>query len=51
LYFIEWFEVKPTVGEITLNHRPAQGSECRYNSRISRERVPVLRKFLSQLFR
>uniref|UniRef100_A0A8C0XJJ6 Spermatogenesis-associated protein 4 n=1 Tax=Castor canadensis TaxID=51338 RepID=A0A8C0XJJ6_CASCN len=40
----EWFEVKPTVGEITLNHRPAQGSECRYNSRISRERVPVLPK-------
>ncbi|XP_041608911.1 spermatogenesis-associated protein 4 [Vulpes lagopus] len=41
----KWFEVKPTVGEITLDHLPKQVSRCKYNSPISREGVapPVLR--------
>lgn len=47
LYFIEWFEVKPTVGESTLDHLPAQTCRHKCNSGISRERVvPVLCKFL-----
>ncbi|NP_001171394.1 spermatogenesis-associated protein 4 [Sus scrofa] len=35
----QWFEVKPTVGELTLGHRPAQASGCKYKAVISRERV------------
>ncbi|XP_006930608.1 spermatogenesis-associated protein 4 isoform X2 [Felis catus] len=39
----KWFEVKPTVGELTLDHLLTHGSRCKYNSMISRERVaPVL---------
>ncbi|XP_054341350.1 spermatogenesis-associated protein 4 isoform X1 [Pongo pygmaeus] len=39
----EWFDVKPTVGEVTLNHLPAQASGRRYNSKVKRGRVvPVL---------
>uniref|UniRef100_A0A2K5IIF4 Spermatogenesis-associated protein 4 n=1 Tax=Colobus angolensis palliatus TaxID=336983 RepID=A0A2K5IIF4_COLAP len=39
----EWFDVKPTVGEVTLNHLPAQASRHRYNSKVTRGRVaPVL---------
>ncbi|XP_010382376.2 spermatogenesis-associated protein 4 [Rhinopithecus roxellana] len=39
----EWFDVKPTVGEVTLNHLPAQSSGHRYNSKVTRGRVaPVL---------
>uniref|UniRef100_A0A8C5ZHE1 Spermatogenesis-associated protein 4 n=1 Tax=Marmota marmota marmota TaxID=9994 RepID=A0A8C5ZHE1_MARMA len=33
-----WFDVKPTVGEITLDHLPSQGSGHRYNSKVSRQR-------------
>ncbi|XP_039073136.1 spermatogenesis-associated protein 4 isoform X2 [Hyaena hyaena] len=40
----KWFEVKPTVGEFTLDHLPSHASECKFNSRISRDGVaPVLR--------
>ncbi|MBZ3885148.1 Spermatogenesis-associated protein 4 [Sciurus carolinensis] len=42
-----WFDVKPTVGEITLDHLPSRGSGHRYNSKISRQRIAPLRKFLS----
>nr|XP_004040706.2 spermatogenesis-associated protein 4 [Gorilla gorilla gorilla] len=39
----EWFDVKPTVGEVTLNHLPAQASGRRYNLKVKRGRVvPVL---------
>nr|XP_021525781.1 spermatogenesis-associated protein 4 [Aotus nancymaae] len=39
----EWFDVKPTVGEATLNHLPAQASGHRYHSKVSKGRVaPVL---------
>ncbi|XP_011850511.1 PREDICTED: spermatogenesis-associated protein 4 [Mandrillus leucophaeus] len=39
----EWFDVKPTVGEVTLNHLPAQACGHRYNSKVTRGRVaPVL---------
>ncbi|XP_073075310.1 spermatogenesis-associated protein 4 isoform X1 [Manis javanica] len=39
----KWFEVKPTVGESTLDHLPAQTCRHKCNSGISRERVvPVL---------
>nr|XP_008523882.1 PREDICTED: spermatogenesis-associated protein 4 isoform X1 [Equus przewalskii]XP_008523883.1 PREDICTED: spermatogenesis-associated protein 4 isoform X2 [Equus przewalskii] len=39
----KWFEVKPTVGEFTLDRLPAKDPGCKYNSVISRERVaPVL---------
>ncbi|XP_007528338.1 spermatogenesis-associated protein 4 [Erinaceus europaeus] len=38
-----WFEVKPTVGEHTLNHFPSQVYKCSYNPLVSKERtVPVL---------
>ncbi|XP_049720593.1 spermatogenesis-associated protein 4 [Elephas maximus indicus] len=33
----KWFEVKPTVGELTLHHLPAQSTGRRNNSAISRE--------------
>ncbi|KAJ8787660.1 hypothetical protein J1605_022818 [Eschrichtius robustus] len=35
----KWFEVKPTVGESTFSHGPAQASGCKCNSVISKERV------------
>ncbi|XP_031296215.2 spermatogenesis-associated protein 4 [Camelus dromedarius] len=35
----KWFEVKPTVGERTLNHLPARATGCKYKSAISKERV------------
>ncbi|KAF6376807.1 spermatogenesis associated 4 [Rhinolophus ferrumequinum] len=35
----ERFDVKPTVGEFTLNHLPAQVSGFKHNSVISRQRV------------
>ncbi|XP_062933575.1 spermatogenesis-associated protein 4 [Cynocephalus volans] len=39
----KWFDVKPTVGEITLDRLPAQAYGRRYKSRVSRERVaPIL---------
>ncbi|XP_058381371.1 spermatogenesis-associated protein 4 [Diceros bicornis minor] len=39
----EWFEVKPTVGEFTLDHLPAKAYGYKRNSVIARERVaPVL---------
>ncbi|XP_047403833.1 spermatogenesis-associated protein 4 [Sciurus carolinensis] len=39
-----WFDVKPTVGEITLDHLPSRGSGHRYNSKISRQRIAPLPK-------
>lgn len=46
-YFIEWFEVKPTVGELTLDHLPPQVSGRKYDAMISRKGVaPVSREFL-----
>ncbi|XP_006168975.1 spermatogenesis-associated protein 4 [Tupaia chinensis] len=39
----KWFDVRPTVGEITLDHLPAQASRYRYKSQVKREKVtPVL---------
>ncbi|KAM9607654.1 spermatogenesis-associated protein 4 [Trichechus inunguis] len=39
----KWFEVKPTVGELTLHHLPAQPTSRRNNSGISREIIaPVI---------
>ncbi|XP_028337647.1 spermatogenesis-associated protein 4 isoform X2 [Physeter macrocephalus] len=35
----KWFEVKPTVGESTFRHGPAQASGCKCNSVVSKERV------------
>ncbi|KAM5277857.1 spermatogenesis-associated protein 4 [Hipposideros larvatus] len=35
----EWFDVKPTVGEFTLDHLPAQASESEHNSVTSSQRV------------
>ncbi|XP_021565890.1 spermatogenesis-associated protein 4 isoform X2 [Carlito syrichta] len=38
----KWFDVKSTVGEVTLNQIPAQASGSSYNSKILRKRaVPV----------
>ncbi|CAO2612147.1 Spermatogenesis-associated protein 4 [Lemmus lemmus] len=40
-----WFNVKPTVGEITIDHLPAQGCGRRCKPRVSKEKsVPVLQK-------
>ncbi|XP_039738779.1 spermatogenesis-associated protein 4 [Pteropus medius] len=39
----KWFDVKPTVGEFTLDHHPAQASGYKYKSMISRQKLaPVL---------
>ncbi|KAM9191854.1 spermatogenesis-associated protein 4 [Dugong dugon] len=39
----KWFEVKPTVGELTLHHLPAQPTRHKNNSGISREIIaPVV---------
>uniref|UniRef100_A0A8C9A6B7 Spermatogenesis-associated protein 4 n=1 Tax=Prolemur simus TaxID=1328070 RepID=A0A8C9A6B7_PROSS len=39
----KWFDVKPTVGEITLNRLPAQSSGHRFKSNVAKEKVaPVL---------
>uniref|UniRef100_M3YKV8 Spermatogenesis-associated protein 4 n=1 Tax=Mustela putorius furo TaxID=9669 RepID=M3YKV8_MUSPF len=39
----KWFEVKPTVGELTLSRLPPQVSGCKHKAMISREGVaPVL---------
>ncbi|XP_053441204.1 spermatogenesis-associated protein 4 [Nycticebus coucang] len=35
----EWFGVKPTVGEITLNRLPAQSSGCRFKAKVPRGKV------------
>uniref|UniRef100_H0X6F6 Spermatogenesis-associated protein 4 n=2 Tax=Otolemur garnettii TaxID=30611 RepID=H0X6F6_OTOGA len=32
----EWFGIRPTVGEITLNHLPAQSSGCRFKAKVPR---------------
>lgn len=51
LYFIEWFAVKPTVGESTLDHRPAKASGNKSNSVVSKERAaPVCCKFFRRFF-
>ncbi|XP_006970975.3 spermatogenesis-associated protein 4 [Peromyscus maniculatus bairdii] len=34
-----WFNIKPTVGEITIDHLPVHGCGRRYKSKISKERV------------
>ncbi|OBS75754.1 hypothetical protein A6R68_17794, partial [Neotoma lepida] len=34
-----WFNVKPTVGEITIDHLPVQGCGRRCKSKVSKERV------------
>ncbi|XP_057608944.1 spermatogenesis-associated protein 4 [Chionomys nivalis] len=40
-----WFNVKPTVGEITIDHLPAQGYGHRYKRKVSKEKpVSVLQK-------
>ncbi|XP_050003273.1 spermatogenesis-associated protein 4 isoform X1 [Alexandromys fortis] len=40
-----WFNVKPTVGEITIDHLPAQGYGRRYKPKVSKEKpVSVLQK-------
>uniref|UniRef100_A0A452VFN4 Spermatogenesis-associated protein 4 n=1 Tax=Ursus maritimus TaxID=29073 RepID=A0A452VFN4_URSMA len=42
----KWFEVKPTVGELTLDHLPPQVSGRKYDAMISRKGVaPVSREF------
>nr|BAE01027.1 unnamed protein product [Macaca fascicularis] len=38
----EWFDVKPTVGEVTLNHLPAKACGHRYNSKVTRGRVALV---------
>ena len=51
LYFIEWFAVKPTVGESTLDRRPAKASGNKSNSVVSKERAaPVCCKFFRSFF-
>ncbi|XP_059857051.1 spermatogenesis-associated protein 4 [Delphinus delphis] len=35
----KWFEVKPTLGESTFSHGPAQACGCKCNSVVSKERV------------
>lgn len=45
LYLIGWFNVKPTVGEITIDHLPAQGFGRRYKPKVMKEKpVSALRK-------
>ncbi|XP_021512400.1 spermatogenesis-associated protein 4 [Meriones unguiculatus] len=34
----EWFDVKPTVGEITINHLPVSSYGHRYKRRVSKQR-------------
>ncbi|KAL6061207.1 hypothetical protein STEG23_011283 [Scotinomys teguina] len=35
----EWFNIKPTVGEITIDHLPVQGCGHRYKPKVSKERI------------
>ncbi|XP_003509597.1 spermatogenesis-associated protein 4 [Cricetulus griseus] len=35
----EWFNVKPTVGEITIDHLPVRSCGCRYKPKVTKERA------------